>query len=115
MVGQYLLGGDNNLDLIMTEYQPRAQCNGPGTFPQDMQSSCGWILESMPVSQQQKTFGPQDDPAAEDITPQQIRTRKAPRTYYSGRGFANLRRVDKDDFGCVLEITSEENRQNFVA
>ncbi|KAL2037042.1 hypothetical protein N7G274_010169 [Stereocaulon virgatum] len=78
-------GGDNNLDLVMTEYQPRAQCNGPGTFPQDMQSSCGRILESMPVSRQQTIFGPQGDPAAEETTPSQIRTR---------------------NFECVIEITS---------
>ncbi|KAK3175974.1 hypothetical protein OEA41_007296 [Lepraria neglecta] len=75
-------GGDNNLDLIMTEYQPKAQCNGPGTFPLDKRTACGRIIERMTVSQRPTVFGPMGDPATEAITPHQIRTREALQIFY---------------------------------
>ena len=75
-------GGDNNLDLIMTEYQPKAQCNGPGTFPLGKQTACAQIIERMTVSQRPTVFGPRGDPATEAVLPQEIRTREALQILY---------------------------------
>ena len=67
------------MDLIMTEYQPRARCHGPGTFPLSTTrlAACALILETMQVSAWDSIFGPASDPAAEFITPFVILTRGA--------------------------------------
>lgn len=64
------------MDLIMGEYQPVAQCNGPGTFPLDVKyaAACGSIMESMEISSWPTVFGPKSDPASQSITPAEIRT-----------------------------------------
>ena len=67
------------MDLIMTEYQPRVQCSGPGSFPSDITkiSACALILETMEISTRPIVFGPSGDPATQFTTPFQFVTRRA--------------------------------------
>ena len=68
------------MDLIMAEYTPRAQCNGPGTFPMrtSKRAACTQILEIMEISRWPTVFGPDTDPAVQYTTPYIILTRGAP-------------------------------------
>ncbi len=68
------------MDLIMTEYQPRAQCEGPGSFPLNATklAICVELLELMEISERPIVFGPGDDPATQATTPYLIIARGAP-------------------------------------
>ena len=69
------------MNLVMTEYAPRAQCSGPGTFSPSGEklAACAQIVEGMEISRSLTVFGPPDNPATQCITPYLILNRGAPR------------------------------------
>ena len=76
------------MELILTEYNPRAKCDEPGSFPEGIEylAQCAEILESMIVTQRPTVFGPASDPTTQIMTPFEIITsgafQKLPSGYF---------------------------------
>ena len=102
------------MNIVMTEYAPRAQCNGPGTFPTSITkiASCASILEIMETSKWPTVFGPRDDPATQYITPHVILTREAPRpllVYEFAYGFT----IDNYECGLAIESSDQTDSESW--
>ena len=69
---EQILGGDNNLAVIMATFTPRVQCTTPFYRAQ----SCGNILAGMPATKNLEVFGPKSDPHMSEVLPQLVVSRK---------------------------------------
>ena len=61
-------GGDNNLAVILSTYEPNIRCGRVETFGDA--PSCGTILAEMPASTGDLRFGPDDIPGVQEPLPQ---------------------------------------------
>ncbi|KAF6220745.1 hypothetical protein HO133_003178 [Letharia lupina] len=64
------IGGDNNLAVIMSAYQPPSAIQCSGKFR--AMSSCQDVLEGMPVTTEKEAFGPSTDPTTQVLLPQAV-------------------------------------------
>lgn len=102
------------MNIVMTEYAPRAQCNGPGTFPATTEklAACTQILEIMQISKWLTVFGPIDDPAVQWITPYVILTRGAPRPLLVYE-FAYKSTIDNRECGWAIESSDQTDSESW--
>lgn len=63
-------GGDNNLAVIMSAYQPPSAIQCSGKFR--AMSSCQDVLEGMPVTTEKEAFGPPTDRTTQVLLPQAV-------------------------------------------
>ena len=62
------LGGDNNLDVIITTYEPNIRCGAQDVFRDS--PGCGQILAEMPASTEKVRSGPDGLPGVQEQLPQ---------------------------------------------
>lgn len=63
-------GGDNNLAVILSTYEPQIRCS-PGT-PFRNAPSCNGLLADMPASREKILWGPGSTPGVQEVLPQLI-------------------------------------------
>ncbi|KAK0514698.1 hypothetical protein JMJ35_003315 [Cladonia borealis] len=63
------IGSDGTMDLILSEYAPKARCRQEGTIPPDFTTYCQAVIGAMLATRQTQVFGPASDPASEIVTP----------------------------------------------
>ncbi|CAF9916553.1 hypothetical protein IMSHALPRED_003232 [Imshaugia aleurites] len=68
------IGGDNNLAVVLSTYEPNIRCSTTATF--DAASSCGSILADMPASTEKLLFGPETAPGVQEQLPQLLASSK---------------------------------------
>ena len=74
------LGGDNNLAVILTTYQPNIRCGVQDVFRGS--PGCGEILAEMPASTGKMRFGPDGLPGVQEQLPQLFVTGELISRYY---------------------------------
>ena len=57
------------MNLILSEYAPKARCRQEGTIPHDFITYCQAVIGAMLTTRPTQIFGPPSDPASEIITP----------------------------------------------
>ena len=57
------------MDLILSEYAPKARCRQEGTIPPDYITYCQAVIGAMLTTRRTEVFGPASDPASEITTP----------------------------------------------
>lgn len=67
-------GGDNNLAVIMSTFEPKVQCRGPF----ETANSCKHVLADMPASTEIEVFGPKDSSFVMEELPQEIVSGRTP-------------------------------------
>lgn len=68
------LGGDNNLAVVLSTYEPNIRCATARSFTHA--TSCDGLLAGMPASTARMVFGPDELPGVQEPLPQLIASGK---------------------------------------